>query len=104
VALDTEGAFGLTAQVLNGKALAVAGAMASSFIAGLASGQQSQTTGPFGFSQTQPTGRNAILQGVAQTAADQSKRFIEETTSEKPVLVVEALTPVTVFVQEEVRL
>jgi hypothetical protein len=101
--LDSDGAFGLPAQVFSGKALAVGGAMASSFIAGLASAQQSQATTALGFSQVQPTGRNAILQGVAQTAADQSKRLIEESTAEKPVLVVDALTPVTVLVQEEAK-
>jgi len=101
--LDPEGAYGLSAQVMSSKALAVAGAMASSFISGLAAAQQTQTTSPFGFSQVQPTGRNAILQGVAQTAADQSKRLIEDATKEKPVLIVEALSPVTVMIQEEVR-
>jgi hypothetical protein len=102
-ALDELGAYGIEAQVFSGKALAIAGAMASSFIAGLATSQQSQTTNAFGFSQTQPTGKNAILQGLAQTAVDQSKRFIEESTSEKPVLVVEAETPVVVYLDEEVE-
>lgn len=104
VALDEGGAFGLLAQTLSGKTLAVVGAVASSFVSGLAAGQQTQTAGALGFSQVPPTGRNALLQGVAQTAADQSKRLIEEATAEKPVLIVEALTPVTVLVQEEVRL
>ena len=103
IALDSAGAFGLEAQVLSGKAWAVAGAMASSFISGLAASQQSQTTNAFGFNQTQTTGRNAMLQGVAQTAADQSKRLIEEATTEKPVLIVEADTPLTVLIQEEVK-
>jgi len=102
-ALDQAGAYGLEAQVFTGKALAVAGAMASSFISGLAASQQSTSPTAFGFSQVQPTGRNAILQGVAQTAADQSKRLIEESTQEKPVLVVEAVTPVSVYIDEEVR-
>lgn len=102
-ALDPDGAFGLEAQVLSGKALAVAGGMASSFIAGLAASQQLQTTNSFGFSQTQPGGRNALLQGVAQTAADQSKRLIDQATAEKPILIVESQSSVTVLIQEEVR-
>ncbi|MGE4108221.1 MAG: TrbI/VirB10 family protein [Bacteriovoracia bacterium] len=103
VALDADGAFGLAAQVVSGKALALAGSMAASFISGIAAGSQTTTASPFGFSQTQPTGRNAVLQGVAQTAADQSKRMIEEATQEKPILIVEAGTNVSVMVQEEVR-
>ena len=103
VALDSEGAQGLVAEVFSSKAWSVAGAMAGSFIAGLASGQQTQAVTSLGFTQTQATGRNAILQGVAQTAADQSKRLIEEATAEKPILVVEAGALVTVLIQEEVR-
>jgi hypothetical protein len=103
VGLDSEGSYGLVAQVFSQKAWAVAGAMASSFVSGLAASQQSQTVNAFGFSQAQPTGRNALLQGVAQTAADQSKRMIEEATAEKPVLVVEEKTSVTILIQEEVR-
>lgn len=104
MALDKEGALGVPAQVLSGKAITIAGAMASSFIAGLAASKQAQIVSPFGSYQTPPaTGRNAILQGVAQTAADQSKRLIEEATAEKPILILESGTPVTVFVQEEVR-
>ena len=103
VGLDPDGAQGLVAEVFSSKAWAVAGAMAGSFISGLASAQQTQSVSALGFSQTQPTGRNAILQGVAQTAADQSKRLIEEATAEKPVLVVDSETPITVLIQEEVR-
>lgn len=102
-ALDENGAFGLTAQVFSQKALMIGGAMASSFISGLAASQQSQSSNAFGFTQTQPTGRNAILQGVAQTAADQSKRLIDEASAEKPVLVIEAGTEVTIMIQDDVR-
>lgn len=70
---------------------------------GLAAGQQSQVVGPMGFSQVEPTGRNGVLQGVAQTAAEQSKRLIDDATAEKPVLVVKSGAAVTVWVQEEVR-
>jgi hypothetical protein len=101
--LDASGGFGLEAQVFSSKAAAIGGALASSFVSGLAAGSQSQVTGPFGFAQTETTGRNAVLQGVAQTAADQSKRFIEEATKEKPILVVEPGTPVTLLFDEEVR-
>lgn len=103
-ALDSAGAFGIEAQVFSGKALAVGGAMASSFVSGLAASQQTQNISALGFAAPQTTGRNALIQGLAQTAADQSKRLIDEATAEKPVLVVEADTPVVVLVQEEVRL
>lgn len=102
-ALDHDGAFGLEAQVFSSKALAIAGAMASSFISGAAASQQTESINAFGFSQQQPTGRNALLQGLSQTAADQSKRLIGEATAEKPILVVESMTPVTVLIQEEAR-
>ena len=88
---------------LQSKAWAIAGAMAGSFISGLASAQQTQSVSAFGFTQAQPTGRNALLQGVAQTAADQSRRFVEDSTAEKPVLVVEPGAEVSVLIQEEVR-
>lgn len=101
--LDTEGALGLTAQVISQKALTVAGALASSFVSGLASSQQSVTSNAFGFESTQRSPRNALLGGLAQTAADQSKRLIEESTSEKPVLILEANTEVSIMLQEEVR-
>lgn len=103
VGLDDLGAYGIAAEVVSGKAIAVGGSMAASFITGLATGQQSQSLNGFGFSQVQPTGRNAILQGVAQTAADQSKRLIEEATQERPILLVSAGTPVAVLIEEEVR-
>jgi hypothetical protein len=102
-ALDSEGAQGLVAEVFSSKAWAIAGAMAGSFISGLASAQQTQSVSAFGFTQAQPTGRNALLQGVAQTAADQSRRFVEDSTAEKPVLVVEPGAEVSVLIQEEVR-
>jgi hypothetical protein len=101
--LDTSGAYGVESQVFSGKAVALAGAMASSFISGFASSQQTQGVNSLGFSTTQPSGRNALLQGVAQTAADQGKRLIEDATSEKPILVVDGQTPVSILVQEEVR-
>ena len=103
VALDESGALGVPAYVMSQKALSVMGAMASSFISGVASSQQSLVPNAFGFQATQPTGRNAILQGLSQTAADQSKRLIEEATTAKPVLILEPNTEITVLVQEEVR-
>jgi hypothetical protein len=103
VVLDRAGAYGLEAEVFSGKALAVLGAVGSSFIAGAAASQQTQTTNMFGFSQPQPTGRNAIYQGMAQSAADQSKRLLDEANTEKPTLVVESDERLTVLVQEEVK-
>jgi hypothetical protein len=103
VGLDSAGSQGLQAHVFSGKALAVLGSIASSFVAGVAAAQQAQTTNAFGFTQNQTTGRNAILGGVAQTAADQSKRLIDESTSEKPVLVLDENTPIAIFFNEEVK-
>lgn len=103
VALDQDGAFGLKAQVFSSKALMIAGAMVSSFISGAAASQQTQVTTPFGFSQPQTGGRNAILQGTAQTAADQSKRLIEDSTKEKPVLVLDGATDLKMYLEEELR-
>jgi NADH:ubiquinone oxidoreductase subunit D len=97
------GAYGLEAKVFSSKALMLAGAIAGSFISGFAAAQQTQTTTAIGFQQTQPSMRNGILQGVAQTTADQSKRMIDEATAEKPVLVVEAGESVVAFFDEEVR-
>lgn len=103
VALDQDGALGIEAQVISQKALSVAGAIASSFISGLAASQQTVSSNAFGFESTQRSSRNAILGGLAQTAADQSKRLIDESTSEKPVLILEANSQVTIMLQEEVR-
>mgnify|MGYP002363743348 CR=1 FL=1 len=102
-ALDESGAYGLKAQVLSSKALMVAGSIAGSFISGYAASQQTVSQNAFGFSQTQPGNRNGVLQGVAQTAADQSKRLIEDATKEKPILVVEPETKVSLYLDEEVR-
>lgn len=104
IALDARGSLGLTAQVVSQKALKVAGALTTSFISGIAASQQSVQTNAFGFEQTSRGGRNSILQGVAQSAADQSKRLIDEATEEKPIYILDAGTPVTVLFQEEVRL
>jgi hypothetical protein len=104
VALDRTGAHGLEAQVFSGKALMLAGSMVGSFLSGYASGNQTQTVGPFGNSQLQVSGRNSLLQGVAQTAADQSRNLIEEASKEKPVMVVEPGTAVTIYISDEVRL
>jgi hypothetical protein len=103
VALDESGALGVPAYVMSQKALSVMGAVASSFISGVAASQQTLVPNAFGFQATQPTGRNAILQGLSQTAADQSKRLIEEATTEKPVLILEPSTEISILVQEEVR-
>ena len=103
IALDQDGALGIESQVISQKALSVAGAIASSFVSGLAASQQSVTSNAFGFESTQRSPRNAILGGLAQTAADQSKRLIDESTSEKPVLILEADTEVTIMIQDEVR-
>jgi len=102
VALDERGALGVPAEVFSQKAWMVAGAMAGSFLSGLASAQTTYSTGAFGLAQPNVSPRNSILGGLAQTGADQSKRLIEEATSEKPILVVEAGTSVVVFVNEEV--
>jgi hypothetical protein len=83
--------------------MAMLGAMASSFISGVAASQQTVAPTAFGFQEAPPTGRNAIFQGVAQTAADQSKRIIEESTQEKPILLCTEGTPVTVYLDQEVR-
>ena len=103
ITMDSEGAFGLAAQVVSGKAMAVAGAIAGGFVSGLAASQQTETITPFGFTQTERTGKNAVLQGLAQSAADQSKRLIDEATKEKPVLIVESGTQVSLYFNEEVR-
>lgn len=103
VAMDRSGAVGLPAHVISQKALAVMGAMGASFVSGLAASQQDITANGFGFQVPRTGARNALLQGIAQTAADQSKRLIEEATAEKPVLIVEAGTSVTVLVEKEVR-
>lgn len=103
-AMDRFGAYGLEGQIFSQRALAIGGSIASSFVSGVAAAGQTQSSNAFGFSQTQVTGRNAILQGVAQTAADQSKRLIEESTQDKPYLVVEAGTEVTILNQEETNL
>ncbi len=103
VALDESGALGVPAYVMSQKALSVMGAMASSFISGVAASQQTLVPNAFGFQANQPTGRNAILQGLSQTAADQSKRLIDEATAEKPVLILEPQTEISILVQEEVR-
>ncbi|MBI3557222.1 MAG: TrbI/VirB10 family protein [Deltaproteobacteria bacterium] len=102
-ALDDVGGYGLKAQVVSSKALMIAGSIAGSFISGYAASQQSTSQSAFGFSQSQAGSRNGILQGVAQTAADQSKKFIEDATKEKPILVVEPDTKVSLYLDEEVR-
>lgn len=102
-ALDDNGAYGLEAQVFSSKAIMLAGAMAGSMISGFAAAQQNQTTTAFGFQQSTPGLRNGILQGVAQSAAEQSKRLIDESTTEKPVLVVEAGQAVLVYFEDAVR-
>ncbi len=101
IGLDMAGSYGIEAQIFSSKALQVAGAMASSFIAGAAASQQEENVNALGFTTPKPTGRNAILQGVAQTAADQSKRLIEEATSEKPILVIETQESIAILLQDE---
>ncbi len=81
----------------------IAGSIAGSFISGYAASQQTQQTTAFGFSQPQTGARNGVLQGVAQTAADQSKRLIEDATKEKPILVVEPDTKVSLYLDEEIK-
>ena len=58
---------------------------------------------PIGITQNQITPRNSILQGVAQSAADQSKRLIDEATEEKPVFILKPGADVSIYFTEEVR-
>lgn len=103
-ALDSQGALGLEpSQILSAKALALVGSMAGSFISGYAASQQSQVMSPIGITQNQITPRNSILQGVAQSAADQSKRLIDEATEEKPVFILKPGADVSIYFTEEVR-
>jgi hypothetical protein len=102
--LDEQGALGVEAHVLSGKLSATGGALATGFISGLAAGSQSQVTGAFGYSQTEITPRNAILQGLSQAASDQSKRLIEDATRERPILILEPGAHVGIYLQQEVRL
>jgi Bacterial conjugation TrbI-like protein len=101
VGLDTSGALGLEAEIFSGKALMLAGGMVGSFLSGYAASQETTSTSAFGFSQSQPTGRNGLLQGVAQTAADQSKRMIDDATQEKPVLVISPGASVSILFRED---
>jgi len=103
-ALDRDGALGVQASVYSAKAWALAGGMAGSFVSGLAAASQTQSTNGMGFATVQPSRRNILLQGVAQTAADGSRQLIEESTREKPVLVVEAGTEISIIFNEDLRL
>ena len=102
--LDSDGALGIKADVLSAKMWAESGALAGSFVSGVASASQSQTINGLGFASVTPTGRNALLGGVAQSAADGSKRLLEEATKEKPVLIVEPGGSISVMFSEELRL
>jgi hypothetical protein len=102
-ALDEDGALGVVAEVFSSKAWAVAGAMASSLVSGFAAAQETTNMTAFGVSQTAPGTRNGVLQGLSQTAADQSKQLIDQATQEKPILVVRSGTEVTLYLDEEVR-
>lgn len=100
---DEEGASGIVAQVLTSKSIAVAGSVLGSFLSGAASLLQTATPSGFGFSQVERSPGNALLQGASQVAADQSRAALHEATKERPVLILEAGTPVTLFFEEEVR-
>ncbi|MCM0604481.1 MAG: TrbI/VirB10 family protein [Xanthomonadaceae bacterium] len=103
-ALDNQGALGLEpSQILSAKALSLVGSMAGSFVSGYAASQQSQVVSPIGINQNQITPRNSILQGVAQSAADQSKRLIDEAIEEKPVFILKPGADVSIYFTEEVR-
>ena len=93
----------MVAEVFSSKAWAVAGAMASSLISGFTAAQETTNMTAFGFSQTQPGTRNGVLQGLSQTAADQSKQLIDSATKEKPILVLESGARVSLYLDEEVR-
>lgn len=101
--LDHAGALALEAQVFSAKLLATAGALGAGFLSGLATGFQSNQSNGLGVLSNPPTPRNAILQGLAQSSADQSKRLIDDATKEKPVFVVEPGTPLLIFVEEELK-
>lgn len=105
VVTDKNGSLGLKAQVLSQKGLLVAGAIGTGFLSGTAAALQ-----PDQYSQSQslgfqkaPSARNLILQGVAQSSLDQSKRLIEQATNEKPILILNPQTPVALYFEEEVR-
>lgn len=104
VGVDEQGSLGIVSHVLSSKALATAGALGTGILSGVAAGSQTLNQGALGFTQTEVNPRNALLQGLAQAASDQSKRLIEDATKEKPILTLEPGAQVGVLLQSEVRL
>jgi hypothetical protein len=104
VGVDEQGSLGVVSHVLSSKALATAGALGTGLLSGVAAGSQSMNQGSLGFTQPEASPRNALLQGLAQAASDQSKRLIDDATKEKPTMILEPGAQVGVLLQSEVRL
>ena len=103
VAVMLDGSTGIVGEFHSNRAWKVAGALGSSFLSGAAAAFQSTEANSFGIQQPDSTTRNAILNGVAQTALEQGRRYGEEAQKNPGFVTASSGTSFLVYVEKRNR-
>jgi type IV secretory pathway VirB10-like protein len=104
VATMLDGSTGIVGEFHSSRGLRVAGALGSSFLSGAAGAFQSTQANSFGIQQPDNTSRNAILNGVAQAALEQGRRFSEEAQQNPGYVTASSGTSFLIYVERETDL
>jgi type IV secretory pathway VirB10-like protein len=87
---------GLKGSKIGNKALNIAGSIGLGFVAGMSQGLQ-DTRGEGGAVVTKPSMKNALLNGTATAAMEQSQDLMSDLKNRKPIIEVSAGTPICVI-------
>jgi hypothetical protein len=87
---------GLKGSKIGTKAVNIAGSVGLGFVAGMSEGFQ-DTQGQFGATVRPPSMKNALLNGLSTTAAEQSRELMSDLKNAKPVIEVRQGTKICVI-------
>ncbi|MEQ1664559.1 MAG: TrbI/VirB10 family protein [Bdellovibrionales bacterium] len=104
VAMMPDGSPGVVGEFHSGRGYKIAGALGSSFLAGAAAALQTNQVNMLGLEAPKGSTRNAILNGVAQSALEQGRRFGEEAQNQQGYVIVPTGTSFQIYIDREVDL
>jgi len=104
LAVMSDGSPGIVGDYHSNRGWKVAGALGSSFLAGASAAFQSTQSNMFGIQQPEGSTRNAILNGVAQTALEQGKRYGDEAQNSTGYVTIPSGTTFQVYIERETDL
>jgi type IV secretory pathway VirB10-like protein len=100
-AVMPDGSPGIVGDRHTGRALQIAGALGSSFLAGTAAALETNQVNMLGISQPDNSTRNAILNGLAQTTLQQGKQFSDGAQKNRGYVTVQSGSSFQVYFEHE---